>query len=341
MMTSVLMGVAGLTHDGRSVLAIRAIWISSAIVALLILLNPLTGILFSLDEAGGLARGPLFFLPYLLICAQALVVLVVVIAERPQLPPYVMVRLRMCMAVFTLTSLCDVMLPGLELAYPCVSLLYVVLVMGVEARQREELILARTEASESRARLLSGQISNHFVFNSLAAIRERIAMDPPVAEQAVIDFSDYLRSHLDVMSTTRLVPFSQELDHVRHYVSLEMADASEPLEVRYDLEVEDFLVPPLTVQPLVENAIRHGIGTREEGGTVTVATRRAEKAIEISVTDDGRGFSSATACQDERDRVGLQNVRERLERQCSGTLTVEGCEGGTTATMVTPMGEDA
>ena len=220
----------------------------------------------------------------------------------------------------------------LALLYPAIGLSFALLCVGVQARLEAALVEARAESAESRVRLLSGQIRPHFVFNSLAAIKALVSEDPEAAETAIQDFSDYLRSHLDVMSTDRLVPFEQELDHVRHYV------ASAPIEVRYDLRVTDFSIPPLVVQPLVENAVRHGVKTRAEGGTVVVATRRTGDAIEVSVRDNGCGFSSATERQDEHRQVGIENVRERIERQCAGRLEVASGSDGTVATLVIPMG---
>jgi LytS/YehU family sensor histidine kinase len=212
--------------------------------------------------------------------------------------------------------------------------------VGVQTRLEEDLAETRAELAESRVRLLSGQIHPHFIFNSLSAIKALVSEDTTMAEQAIQDFSDYLRSHLDVMSSSRLVPFAEEMGHVSHYVSLEMADPSRPMQVTYDFETEDFMVPPLTVQPLVENAIRHGIRMREDGGTVEVRTRLADSAVLVSVRDNGRGLTSATERQEHRRKVGIDNVRERIERQCSGTLEVQSGPNGTNVTITIPRGED-
>ena len=99
-------------------------------------------------------------------------------------------------------------------------------------------------------------------------------------------------------------------------------------------------LPPLTVQPLVENAIRHGIRTREDGGSVVISTCERDRSIEVCIQDDGHGFSSATQRQDERRRVGIENVRERIERQCGGRLDVHSDATGTMAVLVIPK-EDA
>ena len=223
---------------------------------------------------------------------------------------------------------------------PAVSLTLVLLSVGVQTRLEEDLAQTRAELAESRVRLLSGQIHPHFIFNSLSAIKALVSEDVELAEQAIQDFSDYLRSHLDVMSSSRLVPFAEEMGHVSHYVSLEMADPSRPMQVTYDFETEDFMVPPVTVQPLVENAIRHGVRMRENGGTVEVRTRLADSGILVIVRDDGKGVSSVTERQEHRRKVGIDNVRERIERQCSGSLEVASTPQGTTVTLTIPRGGD-
>lgn len=111
-----------------------------------------------------------------------------------------------------------------------------------------------------------------------------------------------------------------------------------PLAVRYDIACADFSMPALTLEPLVENAIRHG-GRKNAGGrgTVVIATRETPECFEVSVTDDGPGFDPAALPEDERGRVGLRNVRERLAQVCGGTLEIESAPGrGTTATIILP-----
>ena len=315
---------------------IRALWALNFIGVLLVLTNPWTHFYYSVDEQNAFVMGPFLFVRNLLFFIQGVMMIPVVVRLRERNGAPVTLRFLCCGALAILSTVLEFLVPGLTVLFPIVSLMLVLLSIGVQGRLEEELVAARADAAESRVRLLSGQIHPHFIFNSLAAIKGLIAEDPELAETTVQDFSDYLRSHLDVMSDTKLIPFVDELEHVNRYVSLEQADCSVPFELVYEITVDDFLVPPLTVQPLVENAIRHGVRTREEGGTVVVSTRRTPEGIEVCVRDDGTGFSSATSLQDKRRRVGIENVRERLERQCGGTLVVQGDGRGTVATMLIP-----
>ena len=111
----------------------------------------------------------------------------------------------------------------------------------------------------------------------------------------------------------------------------------ERLNIVYDIEEKDFSVPPLVVQPLVENAVKHGICKNEDGGTLTIKTRRKENKIVISIIDDGVGFDSSLPIEikDDRHHIGIQNVKERLHRMASGELVIESKPGqGTKAYII-------
>lgn len=304
----------------------------------LVLSNRWTHIFYADARVTRIAVGALSRGGVMLVAFQTIVSLVGVLLLCGRLSVETARRLVACEAFFILGMYADLRYPSLPLLNPAGCMMYALLAVGVQSKLEEELAQARAETAESRVRLLSGQIHPHFVFNSLAAIKALLIEDPDRAELALQDFSDYLRSHLDELSTTRLVPFRTEIGHVRHYVSLEMADLTVPLFVGYEFEVEDFLVPPLTIQPLVENAIRHGLRTREGGGHVVVASRCKGDDIIVTVSDDGHGISSATHRQEQRQRVGIENVRERIERQCGGRLDVVSSDTGTVATMIIPRG---
>lgn len=323
-------------RDANAGFLVRLITILNALDLAFVALNPFMHAYYTFGSNNTLIWGQHVFIHHVLTLAQMLLMLLVVIQLRVHHDIRTTVRLFLCGVITIIATIIDIMWPGIFLIPVGASLVLMLLSVGVQSRLEEALAQARAEAAESRVRLLSGQIHPHFIFNSLNAIKALITEDPELAESTIQDFSDYLRSHLDVMSSSRLVPFEQELDHVKHYVSLELADPVCPLQVNYDLQAEGFLVPPLTVQPLVENAIRHGLLTRAEGGTVTVSTREDDRLVVVTIADDGRGISSATTRQEQQSRVGIENVRERLERQCGGTLEVQSNAEGTVATMILP-----
>lgn len=204
-------------------------------------------------------------------------------------------------------------------------------------KQAKEL---EKELLQAKIKVMLSQIQPHFLFNSLLAIQQLCDENPQKAEAAVRDFSGYLRSNLDALSCSHLIPFAKELEHIQHYLALEQVDPTSCQKVIYQLGIVDFRLPALTVQPIVENAVRHGLGTKTQGGTITITTEDTLEAVVITVSDDGTGFDSSTQRQKERRHVGLKNVELRLKAQCNGYLVVHSTKDvGTTVKMIIPKGE--
>ena len=176
-------------------------------------------------------------------------------------------------------------------------------------REHEQALMA-----EQRIQIMMSQIQPHFLFNSLEVIRGLYRKDPAQADAALLKFERYLRGNMESLTQDSLVPFEKELAHTKLYLDLELLRFPDELHVKYELDSTDFLIPPLTLQPLVENAVRHGIRGKKSGeGTVSISTRRFADRYEISVADDGPGFDPETLPQDGVPHIGLANVRERLK----------------------------
>ena len=190
-------------------------------------------------------------------------------------------------------------------------------------------------AAEQRIQIMMTQIQPHFLYNTLATIRSLCVRSPQTAAQTIDKFSKYLRQNLDALNQTKLIPFSQELEHVRIYTEIEML-MFPYIHIHYDVEDDCFMLPPLTVQPLVENAIRHGVRGRE-AGEIDITVRKEENGHVVVIADNGLGFDPAAIDTAEGKHIGIQNVRERLEKQCGGTLILESRLGeGTRVTVFVP-----
>ena len=186
--------------------------------------------------------------------------------------------------------------------------------------------------------LMLGQIQPHFLFNVLYVIQEICHINPETAAEAIGEFSKYLRHNMDSITIRTPIPFKEELEHVGHYVSLQQLRFGERLEVQYDLECTDFKMPTLTLQPIVENAIRYGVRMAPKGrGKVLIRTIEHPECYEIDVIDNGPGFDVNKVPNDGMSHTGLKNVRERLAQVSGGELTVTSAAGeGTTVRMIIP-----
>ena len=214
---------------------------------------------------------------------------------------------------------------------------YVYLVTLYEAEVQANLARKELELSQSKLTLLRQQIRPHFVFNSLYIIKSLIRTNPAKAITALEDFSDYLRANVNAIESDKLISFEQELSLVNSYVSLALADESKNISVEYDIKEENFRLPPFTVEPMVENAIRHGL---RNGGVVTLSTRREGNEIVIVVSDNGLGIEESLKDKGKkREGTGIENVRIRLAEQCNGTLEISSSSEGTDITIRIPQEE--
>ena len=140
---------------------------------------------------------------------------------------------------------------------------------------------------------------------------------------------------MDSIGTKVPIPFEKELNHTKIYLEIEMLRFSDILNVKYDIEVTDFVIPALTLQPIVENAVRYGIRSREDGGTVTISTKRVEDVVYLTVHDDGMGFDVNEKKDDGRSHLGIENTRRRLLQMMNADLIIDSIIGkGTTVTFV-------
>lgn len=176
---------------------------------------------------------------------------------------------------------------------------------------------------EAEVKIMMSQIQPHFIYNTLASISTLIPLDPDKAQEALDVFTEYLRSNLSSLSDVKLIPFKDELRHVETYLSLEKLRFGERLTVVHDIMVRDFLVPPLSIQPIVENAVKHGILKKIEGGTITIKSYQDDENIYIEIKDDGVGFDIDDKKLDDIKHVGLKNVRYRISSMSKGTLSIK------------------
>lgn len=185
-------------------------------------------------------------------------------------------------------------------------------------------------------KLMLSQIQPHFIYNSLSSISELCETDPKQAQQLTDDFADYLRYNFTALTTEKLIPFEKQLEQVGFYLNIEKTRFGDRINIIYDTQTLHFDLPTLTVQPLVENAVRHGICKRPHGGTVTVRSYETHDDYVVEIIDDGVGFDVNAIPKDGSVHVGIDNVRTRLA-YFGDVLTVKSeTDVGTTATIKVP-----
>ena len=188
--------------------------------------------------------------------------------------------------------------------------------------------------AEQRTALMISQINPHFTYNTLTAVASLCDTDPKKAKSLIIDFSTYLRGNLNTLSSSELISFDDELRHLKCYLKIEQERFGDHLNVVYDIQSRDFYLPALTVQPIVENAVKHGVTKKREGGTVRISTYRDQKYYYIEIKDDGVGFIAEEIPRAGRVHVGLDNVRARLKSMSGGSLSLQSMKGVGTRVLI-------
>ncbi|MBQ9993042.1 MAG: histidine kinase [Firmicutes bacterium] len=238
------------------------------------------------------------------------------------------------------------------------SMMLLIIAQQYHEHLREELIENEAELARSKVRLLAEQISPHYIYNSLQSISGLCTTDPAKAQKAIEVFSGYLRGNLESLTQEELIPFTRELEHTQAYLELEQLSGLRRFVAEYDLKVTDFMLPPLVLQPVVENAVKHGAyavaasgAHGEESATrITISTFESDGAINIVVTDSIYNRRESTAISaDPGDNapntaknryktksIGLENVRTRLAIQCGGALDISNSDRETTVRLKLP-----
>ena len=201
-------------------------------------------------------------------------------------------------------------------------------------RRQREIADQQLEIASQRASIAVLEMRPHFICNTMASIYVLCRRDPERAAQVVMDFTTYLRKNFGAVASAEPIPFASELEHTRAHLAVEQAQHPKSLLVDYDTPHTLFRVPPLTLQPVVENAVRHGRDPYKGPLHVSIKTRGTATGSEVTVSDDGHGLDPK---DDGGPHVALRNIRQRLELMCAGTLAVTaGDEGGTRVTVTIP-----
>lgn len=216
----------------------------------------------------------------------------------------------------------------------CILEYYIYLSTIYQQEIREEVARKELELAKSDLLVLKNQLQPHFIYNTLNIIRYMIKSDKNAALESVDSFSEYLKAHIKALKMEDLIPFEQELSYVRDYISLVQIDYTRKIDTVYELGVTDFLIPPLCLEPIVENAIDHGIG--HKNGTVTLRTFADEDNVVIVIKDSGSSKGKA-GYEPVHHGVGLENTRKRIELQCGGTLKLDIKESGAEVTITLPQ----
>ncbi len=211
---------------------------------------------------------------------------------------------------------------GYAIAYASIIISIEILFFFVNVQKNIELSKEKEKNKEAQIKIMMSQIQPHFIYNALSSISTLITIDPEKAQKALDDFTEYLRMNLASLTQTSLVPFKDELKHIETYIALEKMRFKDRINIIFDIQVQDFDIPPLSIQPIVENALKHGILKKIEGGTLKFSTRQNDEAYIVIVEDDGVGFNMNDVNFTNNTHFGINNIKQRLKTMCKADMEI-------------------
>ena len=196
-------------------------------------------------------------------------------------------------------------------------------------RQREENVQAQASINVLKMR-------PHFIYNTMTSIYYLCEQDPQKAMETINNFTNYLRKNFSAIAKHEAIPFREELEHTRTYLAIEQTRFEGKLFVEFDTPHVNFRLPPLTLQPIVENSVKYGVDPELDPLYITVSTSHKDNGSEIIVTDTGPGYidNEATADDNREPHIAIDNIRERLAMMCQGTIQFSAREGGGTVVRI-------
>lgn len=300
-----------------------------------ILSNKWFGYLYYIDENGAYYAGDGYWIAIL--CPFVILITCMIANMRREIPLQKRIVLIAFCITPILTSISTIFVQGYTYTYVVVFAILIALYGMIQIDRNIELARQEQQLLEKQTKLMVSQIQPHFLYNTLTVIWQLCAEDSVMAQKVIEKFSEYLRANMESLQSEKQITFEKELEHTKTYLWIEQMRFGDDLKVEYDIQCSDFCIPALSLQPIVENAVKHGICKKEYGGTIKISSRDEKKDVYVIVEDNGVGFDVDKRVEDGRTHVGIENVRTRLNMINKGTLKVESSIGaGTKVTIILP-----
>lgn len=319
-------------QEEKSLFRVHLVYGIGFLAIMLVILSQFTHFYYYFDNSNTYHRNTGYPLTLGLGLLAMLVDLSLLLQYRKRMKPQIVWSI---VSYFVLPVIATILL----LFYYGVSLLNISIAISMICMFIVAIVEQGKELRDTRIDLMLSQIQPHFIYNALTTIRYLCGHDPAQAVEAVDEFSTYLRGNIDSLTSREGIPFEKELQHVRAYLAIEKKRFGERVKASFEIDEADFMIPPLTLQPIVENAVKHGICKKREGGSVQIGTKKDKGCYLIWVKDDGGGFDTEKAIT-EGDHIGIENVRNRIAAMYQGTLNINSKIGvGTVVEIRLPISE--
>ncbi|MBQ7504780.1 MAG: histidine kinase [Ruminococcus sp.] len=290
-----------------------------------------TNVFYYVTPDNQFVRGPLFPLWMSPLVVIMLLNIAGLFRRRKKLTKKVFFALLVYLLPMTATMIFHMFFPVETIIVSFMALFALIMFGLILSDNMEQYAIQQQEIADQRADIMVLQMRPHFIYNTMMTIYYLCKQDSDKAQEVTLNFTTYLRKNFTAIASKDTVPFSDELKHTQAYLTVEQAQHEDYLFVEFDTPHTRFRVPPLTLQPLVENAVKHGMNPDGDPLHIHVATLQTNSGSEIIVENDGQSFSPAN---DNEPHIALNNIRQRLEMMCKGTLTISERDGGGTVVKI-------
>lgn len=309
-------------------------------------LNPIFKFLYYFDATNTYHRASAFWINMLLPIIAVASTAIIIIINKSKIGKTDFLAILLYILFPMITTVVQMFIYGISLTN-IVNTLTILLFFVVHETEKSKRIIEqekivaqqKIELSETKVNLMISRIQPHFISNTLLTLQGLYHKDINKADIIMDDFITYLQHSFNELSMNEPINVESELEHTRHYTSIAKA-RWEDITIKYDIESTDFCVPPITIQPLVENSVRHGIMPLESGGIITISTKQDEQNNYVIIEDNGVGFdinNPKPQYNDNRTHIGLSNITERLKIMCNAIVDIQSEIGkGTVVTITIP-----
>ena len=324
-------------YEQKKIKRIPAVCVVVCIGMLLVIVSQFTGLYYSFNVNNFYHRNAMYPLSLIIPLLGGVIDFTLLIQYRKKVSQATFVCLLSYMILPMLAIIFLFFFYGISLVNIAINISMIFMFIVATVEQSRELNNKEKEMCDMKIALTLSQIGPHFIFNTLSTIRHLCIKNPQLAAETVDEFTTYLRGNIDSLINDRMIYFEKELKHVQSYLAIEKKRFGERVNVVYDIKETDFMLPALSMQIVVENAVKHGICKKAGGGTVMIRTERHDNNIYITIEDSGVGFDPENLPDNGRTHAGIANVRSRLENMCHGRLEIESMIGsGTKVRIILP-----
>lgn len=292
---------------------------------------------FYLTEVNEYRRGELYLVSQIIGVFFVLYNIGVLMLRGQEMGSTHKMLLRIYMYLPLIVACFQFFIPETAMFVEVTTLTLLLMVVIIQVRQTERYYINEKNLTDVQVKLMLAQMRPHFLYNALSSISQLCRKNPAQASEMTDRFAEFLRKNMNDMDRNQLIPIEKELAHIDNYISIEQMRFGDMIRVKYDIQEKDFSIPSLVLQPVVENAIRHGIRGREDGGLIQISTKKTAGCYLLTVVDDGVGFDTKKANKDDRVHLGLDSVKRRMEIIPNASFMISSTPGiGTTAVFLIP-----